>query len=85
LRLLHFESKLKLEIARLVDKDGNDRGLGHRAGTPPLITQIKNLRTSGIREVVIVDDVVFAGALLERIIKLFLSIDIRVLLHLRRY
>lgn len=75
---VYFTSELNLEIARLVDKDGNDRGLGHRAGTPSLMQQIRKLQTSGVREVVVVDDVIFTGALLESIIELLSRVDIRV-------
>lgn len=75
---VYFESELNLEIARLVDKDGKDCGLGHRAGTPPIAQQIKQLQMSGLREVVVVDDVVFTGALLERIVDLLSKIHIRV-------
>ena len=74
----YFESELNLEIARLVDKNGKDRGLGHRSGTPLLAQQIRKLQMSGVREVVVVDDVVFTGALLERIIELLSRIRIRV-------
>jgi len=75
---VYFESELNLEVARLVDKDGKDRGLGHRSGTSPLAQQIRKLQMSGVREVVVVDDVVFTGALLERIIELLSRIRIRV-------
>ncbi|MFH0712725.1 MAG: hypothetical protein V2A55_02640 [Candidatus Jorgensenbacteria bacterium] len=75
---VYFESELNIEIARLVDRDGKARGLGHRAGTPPLAQQIRRLQMSGVREVVVVDDVVFTGALLERIIELLSRIHIRV-------
>ena len=75
---VYFESELNIEIARLVDKDGKDCGLGRRAGTPPIAQQIKQLQMSGLHEVVIVDDVVFTGALLERIIELLSRVDIRV-------
>ncbi len=75
---VYFESELNFEISRLVNKDGEDRGLGRRAGTPSLAQQIRKLRASGAREVVIVDDVVFEGVLLERIIELFSRINIYV-------
>jgi hypothetical protein len=75
---VYFKSDLNLEIARLVDENGKDRGLGRRAGTPPLAQQIKKLQMSGVREVVVVDDVVFTGALLERIIDGLSRIHIRV-------
>ncbi|OHA17436.1 MAG: hypothetical protein A3G52_02200 [Candidatus Taylorbacteria bacterium RIFCSPLOWO2_12_FULL_43_20] len=75
---VYCKSELNLEIARLVDKNGKDCGLGHRAGTPPIVQQIKRLQMSGLREVVVVDDVVFSGALLERIVDLLSRIHIRV-------
>jgi len=75
---VYFKSELNLEIARLVDEKGKDRGLGHRAGTPPISQQIRKLQMSGVREVAIVDDVVFTGALLERIIDLLSRINVRV-------
>jgi len=75
---VYFRSELNLEIARLVDEKGKDRGLGHRAGTPPILQQIKKLQMSGVCEVAIVDDVIFTGALLERIINLLSRINVRV-------
>lgn len=75
---VYFESELNLEIARLVDRDGKDHGLGHRAGTPLLIQQIRKLKMNNVREVVLVDDVVFTGALLERVIDLLSKMHIRV-------
>jgi len=75
---VYFTSELNLEITRLVDESGEDRGLGHRAGTPPLVQQIRKLQTSGVREAVVVDDVIFTGTLLERVIGLLSRIGIRV-------
>lgn len=75
---VYFRSELNLEIARLVDEEGKDQGLGHRAGTLPISQQIRKLQMSGVREVAIVDDVVFTGALLKRIIDLLSRIHIRV-------
>ena len=75
---VYFESKLNLEITRLVDGNGTDQGLTHRPGTPSLAQQIRELRMSGVREVIIVDDVIFTGVLLERIIALLSEINIRV-------
>lgn len=74
----YFQSEFKFELARLVDKNGNNRGLGRRANTNPLFRQIKELEMSGIKSVVIVDDVLFSGALLERVIKLLARINIEV-------
>lgn len=75
---VYFTSELNLEITRLVDKDGNDQGLGHRFGTPSLTQQIRKLKMNGVHKAIIVDDVIFTGALLERIIELLSKVDIRV-------
>jgi len=76
---VYYYSGLKLEIARLVDEAGKDRGLlGHRADSPLLLQQIRRLQKSELREVVLVDDVLYSGKLLERIINILSSINIRV-------
>jgi hypothetical protein len=74
----YCKSELNFEIARLVDKYGRDRGLGHRAGTSSLWQQIKKLQINGVDEVAIVDDVLFSGALLERVIDLLSRVGIQV-------
>ena len=77
---VYFRSELNLEITRLVDRRGEDCGLGHRAGSPTIFRQIKNLQLQmrGLQEVALVDDVIFTGALLERIINLLSRINVRV-------
>lgn len=75
---VYFKSELNLELTRLVDNEGNDCGLGHRAGSPSILKQVKRLQMSGVREVAIVDDVIFTGVLLERVIDLLSRIKIRV-------
>ena len=72
----YFKGELNFEITRLVDSKGENRGLGHRAGALPLSHQIEKLKMSGIREVAVIDDVVFTGELLERIISLLSKIGI---------
>ena len=75
---VYFESELNLEIARLVNENGENQGLGHRPGTPSLLQQINRLRAIGSCEVTLVDDVIFSGALLERIIEILSKIGIQV-------
>jgi hypothetical protein len=58
---VYNQTEVTLEVARLVDQTGEDRGIGRRAGMPPLYQQIRRLGRSGRREVVIVDDVIFTG------------------------
>jgi len=73
----YFKSELNLEIARLVNEKGENQGLGHRAGSPPLLRQIEEIQTSGVREVTLVDDVIFTGTLLERVVELLSRINVR--------
>ena len=75
---VYVKEELNLEITRLVDEQRKDRGLGHRAGTPPIWQQIKKLQMSGVHEVALVDDVIFSGTVLERIINLLSRINIQV-------
>ena len=75
---VYFKSELNLEITRLVDEQRKDRGLGHRAGTPPIWQQIKKLQMSGVHAAALVDDVIFTGGVLERVIELLSRINIRV-------
>jgi len=74
----YFQSKWTLEIARQVDRDGQDRGVVSRPGTGSLIGQIRRLRADGLKEVALLDDVIFSGELLERIISVLQAHDIRV-------
>lgn len=64
----YFHGDYRVEIARLVDEWGQDKGLGPRAGTPPISVQIKEIQTSGVTNVVLVDDVIFSGEVIVNII-----------------
>ncbi|MBT9171440.1 MAG: hypothetical protein DDT18_01816 [Actinobacteria bacterium] len=77
---VYYPTNPSLDIARLVDKDGKDRGLGHRPGTPPLLQQFKRLKETGLKEIVLVDDVIFTGDLIERVIQCLSRLGIQVLL-----
>lgn len=68
---VYFQSELKFEISRLVNEKGQDCGWSNRAGTPPIPQQLEVLRASGVKEVVLVDDVIFSGDMLEMITDLF--------------
>ncbi len=74
---VYFQSKLKFEITRLVNGKREDCGWSNRADTPPIPQQIEALRTSGVKEVVLVDDVIFSGNMLEMITDLLLAAGIR--------
>lgn len=75
---VYFRSEPSLDITRLVDEAGKDRGLGKRAGTPSLLRQFRALKESGVNEVVLVDDVIFTGDLVRRTGKLLERMGVRV-------
>ena len=64
---VYYPSQLRLDIARQINRDGGDMGLGRRADSALLLSQFKILQRSGIDEVSIVDDVIFTGDLIARV------------------
>lgn len=64
---VYCPSQLRLDIARQINKDGKDMGLGRRADSALLVSQFRSLKASGIDEVSIVDDVMFTGDLIARV------------------
>ncbi len=74
----YFPAQLTIKVARLVDEQGKDRGIGRRAGSDPVLKQIRQLRESNTREVVLVDDVVYSGVSISRVIDLLNRAGIRV-------
>lgn len=74
----YFHTATHLDIARLVDSAGRDIGLGHRPETLPLLQQFRSLKEAGLKEVALVDDVVFTGELAERVIQCLSQLGIRV-------
>ncbi len=75
---VYFQSKTFIDIARVVKEDGNDCGLGHRAGSPFLFHQFRSIKKGDFKEIALVDDVVFSGVLLERIIHCLSKMKIKV-------
>lgn len=73
---IYFQGELNLEVTRLVNKEGKDQGLGNRARTPTISQQLRQLQLSGFCKVAVVDDVLFSGGLLEKVIKLLSGINI---------
>jgi len=75
---VYYRTEPGLEITRLVDEAGQDKGLGRRASNPILLGQFRKLREEGIREVLLVDDVVFTGDMIKRTGRLLERMGIRV-------
>ena len=75
---VYFKTELNFEITRSVNEKGENCGWVNRAGTPTIPQQLEALRASGVKEVVLVDDILFSGAMIEMITDLFLTIGIRV-------
>lgn len=64
---VYVKSKLKFEITRSVNKNGENCGWVNRPGSPPIPRQIDTLRESGVKEAVLVDDVIFSGSMIEMV------------------
>lgn len=79
---IYYDSVCKLEITRLVDENLNDKGLARRFGTNLLYRQFKEtinlLRQKGIKEIALIDDVIFSGNLIERVCKILENNNINI-------
>lgn len=75
---VYLQSPFGLDITRLVDVNGNDKGLGRRPATPLLLQQFRELRDSGKKQITLIDDVIFTGDLLERLCNTLQKIGIEV-------
>jgi hypothetical protein len=64
---VYYRSQPSIDIARVVDSEGNNRGLGKRADSSLLLSQFRELKKRGLTQVALVDDVIFTGDLLERV------------------
>lgn len=67
-----------IDLTRVVDSNGNDQGLCHRFGSSPLGVQLKKIKESGITEACLVDDVIFSGELIEKIVGQLQAIGISI-------
>ncbi|MEK7557547.1 MAG: phosphoribosyltransferase [Patescibacteria group bacterium] len=72
----------QFNMTRYVDPEGTEIGIGTRFNTPGLATQLKtivdDLRSRGITEVVLVDDVIFNGTQVMRLARLLARAGIKV-------
>ncbi|MBI4096527.1 MAG: hypothetical protein HY425_02290 [Candidatus Levybacteria bacterium] len=75
---VYFQSNPSIDISRLVDNEGKDKGLGRRRDSSSLLGQFKKLKKLDIKEAVLVDDVVFSGSLVERIMNVLSDINIKI-------
>ena len=66
-----------VDLARMVDVNACDKGLGSRNGVS-LETQISNIAQIGLKEVVLADDVIFTGTQILRVTDLLAKKGIRV-------
>lgn len=73
----YLETQFKLELCRCVNAQNADVGLYARNGAS-LLTQLATLHRSGIKRVVLVDDVIFSGSFLIRILELLKKEGVKV-------
>lgn len=75
---IYFSGGFSIELTRTVDLQGRDKGLQHRVGSQTLLKQLDYLKSQKINEVCLIDDVIYSGALMERVIKLLSHVKIKV-------
>ena len=75
---VYYQSNPGIDISRLVDVEGKDKGLGRRRNSSSLLSQFRELKKLGVKKAVLVDDVLFSGGLAERITNALSDIDIEV-------
>jgi len=75
---VYFQGDYSLELTRNVNAEGVNRGLKHRFGSYPLLKQLSLLKEARVKEVCLVDDVIFSGVLTERVIRLLSHLGIKV-------
>lgn len=75
---VYYQSNNGIDISRLVDAEGKDKGLGRRRDSSPLLSQFRKLKRLGIKEAVLVDDVIFSGDLIKRITRALLNQGIEI-------
>jgi hypothetical protein len=64
---VYYPTENRLDIARQVDKEGNDIGLGRRANSEYLLRQFREVKQLEVQEVSLVDDVIFSGDFIARV------------------
>lgn len=75
---VYTKSTWRLDLCRTVDGAGRDCGLTHRPGTLNIDEQFQALGVLAGQAVVLVDDVVYSGELMEGVIHDLARLDIRV-------
>jgi hypothetical protein len=61
-----------------VDLNGIDRGLYSRFDSLLFLKQLSNLKSKGIKEICLIDDVIFSGILIGRLVKILSNFGITV-------
>lgn len=77
---VYFPQEMGIEITRVVTKDFRDLGLRRRAGSKSLLSQLRQMEQMGnaSKEICLVDDVLFSGRSLVRLIHSLATIGMRV-------
>lgn len=74
----YLDTPLRLELCRCVNKQNTDIGLYRRNGTRHLREQLADLRNAGVQSVVLVDDVIYSGDSLLRVLDMLKAVGINV-------
>lgn len=67
---VYYATSPGLDVCRLVGTDGKDAGLGRRPDAPSLARQFREIEHCPREDIVLIDDVIFTGKLLEKIARI---------------
>lgn len=67
---IYYPCKTSIEITRTVNTEKVDHGIHRRHNTPPVLQQLRNIKSHGLTQICLVDDVIFSGTLIDRVIQL---------------
>ena len=66
---VYCPSDYSIELTRKVDSVGTDKGLFSRFDSPLFLRQLNYLKSKEVTSICLVDDVIFSGVFIERLIK----------------
>lgn len=75
---VYYPAKYQLDITRTVNEKMENLGLSRRANSQTLASQFKTLKSAGLKKIVLVDDVIFTGDLIQRVARILSANGIKV-------
>lgn len=75
---VYYPSIYGIDLTRKVDLMGEDKGVYRRFGSPSFLKQLNDLKMKEIKQICLVDDVIFSGVLIERLVRVLSGFGITV-------